>query len=271
MRHGSEVKCGATVLNTAFLVAQTEVTRFFFTSPMLSIVPQSMRWRHHGANLSQVKLTSPPADGSHRGFTLIELLTVIAIIGILSAITFGIVKGVNERAAIGQARAELGALSQALESYKRQYGDYPWAGRSNASIASSSVTESDAQFLLFNALAGVLGPKCDVNNRIRGRSFIDVSKFGLLSKTENPVPGSGDLVENAFVDPWGRLYYYAYKDPNATPAAAAEWKATSYVLICAGPDGTILGEIPADGIITQAFRDDYSAGKGNLDNIYANQ
>src|ERR1700679_3834214 len=60
-----------------------------------------------------------------RGFTLIELLTVIGIIGILSAISFGIIKGVQATALEARTKSELSAISLALEQYKAANGDYP--------------------------------------------------------------------------------------------------------------------------------------------------
>jgi prepilin-type N-terminal cleavage/methylation domain-containing protein len=178
-----------------------------------------------------------------RAFTLIELLTVIAIIAILAAITFGVVKGVNERAAVAQAKSELSSLSQALEAYKLQYGDYPQTGSFtaagvNASPALGSVTTTNAQAILLNALVGKAGPKGSVLRRPGGKSLVELSKFTL--ETVNlpafePTPVTSDvtLVSNSFVDPWGRRYMYFYKNKD-TPA---DWKGSSFILYSAGPDG----------------------------------
>jgi general secretion pathway protein G len=188
-----------------------------------------------------------------RAFTLIELLTVIAIIAILAAITFGVVKGVNERAAIGQAKGELASLSQALELYKMQYGDYPRVGTSNAVEASTAVTATSQAGKFFNALMGKVGPKGDP---INGRTFVDASRFSLLSATAFPTAGNTTSVINAFIDPWGRSYVYAY---------AAGW--TTYRLASPGPDGKLADTFNATtGMVTVA-----TAANGGADNIYANQ
>ena len=59
------------------------------------------------------------------GFTLIELLVVVTVIGILAAITLNIAGGVNQKAAMDKARAEIAAISNALEQYKNVNDEYP--------------------------------------------------------------------------------------------------------------------------------------------------
>ena len=232
---------------------------------------------------------------TERAFTLIELLTVISIIAILSAITFGVVKGVNDRAAIAQAKAELASLAQALESYKMQYGDYPQFAvppGTGTPASSALATTSDinivysAQGILFNALMGKRGPlppgTYTLNgapitvNSINGKPFVDLSKFTLLytaDDTYKHIPDSTTktMVSNAFMDPWGHSYYYAYK-----AAGNATWTSPSYVLMSAGPDawacaGSEAGKpgttvIPYSGIMTSSASTDPKV----VDNIYAN-
>lgn len=59
------------------------------------------------------------------GFTLVELLTVIAIIAILLGILLAAMSGVMRTAGRDRARAEIQAMSAALESYKSDNGTYP--------------------------------------------------------------------------------------------------------------------------------------------------
>lgn len=196
-------------------------------------------------------------QAGNRAFTLIELLTVIGIIAILSAITFGVVKGVQERAAIGQAKTELAILAQALEAYKLQYGDYPQMGAAaNAVAGTTAASATDGPGILFNALTGKRGP-LSTNTIINGRSYLELSKLSLQDTSTAGLPKTGaEQVANAFFDPWGRRYVYYYKTSSA-------WVRPVYVLVSAGPDGVVTA--PTAGGDPQA------GVSANVDNLYANR
>jgi prepilin-type N-terminal cleavage/methylation domain-containing protein len=198
----------------------------------------------------------PRGRGAYQAFTLIELLTVIAIIGVLAAISFPVMKGMQERAAVSKARTELSAISAALESYKRQYGDYPQTGPFTDAVPPSAASASNTPGYLFNALAGKLGPK---RSPIAGKSFLDLAQFTWMNEASVGMPAlTGTInVDNALLDPWGRPYIYAYRDNGAS---AAPWLNSSFVLLSAGPDGRLV--VPDTGIVNQNHAD-------NLDNVYA--
>jgi prepilin-type N-terminal cleavage/methylation domain-containing protein len=195
-------------------------------------------------------------QAGNRAFTLIELLTVIAIIAILAAITFGVIKGVNQRAAIGQAKTELSSLAQALEAYKLQYGDYPQTGAAANSATATTATATDAPGILFNALTGKRGPS-STNVVISGRSYLETARFSVqdTSSTGTPVAGANQ-VANAFLDPWGRRYLYYYK-------TGTSWVRVGYILVSVGPDGLITAPTGAG--------DPQLADTANVDNLYSNR
>lgn len=58
-------------------------------------------------------------------FTLVEMLVVIAIIGVLAAILVPTLGAAIRKAKIGAVAMEVNQLSQAIEAYKLQFGDYP--------------------------------------------------------------------------------------------------------------------------------------------------
>ena len=59
------------------------------------------------------------------GFTLVEILTVIVIIGILAGIAIPAVTRALGTAKDAAIRTEIDVMSQAMESYKLKFGDYP--------------------------------------------------------------------------------------------------------------------------------------------------
>lgn len=59
------------------------------------------------------------------GFTIVELLIVIVVIGILAAITIVSYNGVQQRANIATAQADLANVAKQLELFKVDNGLYP--------------------------------------------------------------------------------------------------------------------------------------------------
>lgn len=179
---------------------------------------------------------------ARRAFTLIELLAVLAIVAILTSIVLGSGRRASEAGKAARARAELAALSTALESYKLQHGDYPRTA-DNATLVRS--------------LLGQLGPT-GVPLAPAGRAEIETAKFTFalaanLAAPVDPFANSAALV----VDPWGQPYRYAFK-------SASPWTNPSCVLYSVGPDGA---DSPA--LLAGGFAD--TAATANADNLYANR
>jgi general secretion pathway protein G len=65
------------------------------------------------------------ARAAGAAFTLIELLVVIAIIAILAGLTLSTLGYVNRKGAESRAKAEIAALSAAIDSYFLDLGTYP--------------------------------------------------------------------------------------------------------------------------------------------------
>lgn len=232
-----------------------------------------------------------PSAHPHRhscAFTLIELLAVITIIAILAAITIGAVRGTRQQANLARCKAELSVLVQALEDYKRHYGDYPWTGPST--LNSQRVTTintgpgaTTVQARLLSALIGVYGPD-NFTTRLNGPKFVDVNQLTLEVPFSTPAftttnlrttfgvatgtPPTKPPANNSFVDPWGNRYLYFYKTvPTPGGRPTPTWTAPSYVLYSAGPDGLATTLPGANGIFsgtTQTTGD-------NADNIYADK
>lgn len=157
--------------------------------------------------------SAPRRPSVSAGFTLVELLTVITIIGILASIAFTVMHSVNEKKDIAHAQADLKTIQIALDSFKRQYGDYPQ-------------TQVDTE--LFDALTGKRGTSQAFNSAASyGKVFLEYGKLTL----SNPDPKTvNSLGANAIVDPWGQHYVYIYKSP------AIGWKNPNYILYSSGPD-----------------------------------
>ena len=237
---------------------------------------------------SRPSRTRAPArqPAGRAAFTLLELLTVIAVIAILCAISFGALRGAKERSNIARARGELAALVAALEEFRRLYGDYPQTGefmqapatptgQSAALPNGSGPGLNTAQAKLFNALTGVFGARGFSNSdRLNGPNLLEVGKFTLNGSLTNqflvpvsntPNPPSKPEQNVSLLDPWGRRYLYYYK--NARSANA--WQATGYVLYSAGRTVAANGtQTPPIAVNTGLMLATQSAEMA--DNIYAN-
>ena len=196
------------------------------------------------------------------GLTLIELLVVISVILVLSGITFGIFRGVQNVQARAQAKAELAVIAQGLESFKSRYGDYPWHDSNDSDYPTPASGEMTNTMLLY-ALTGRMNMLTDINgsiiinkisdsldsNEVTDKiKFIDVSKFSFSGTDREP---------NQLLDPWGNPYIYWYKWEESSN----NWDVFGYHLYSTGPNGSdannqIKSVIDArTGVLGSGFRD----------------
>jgi len=182
----------------------------------------------------------PRSDRS--AFTLLELLAVLAVLAILASLVIGAGRRVVEHGKSARARVELAVLSAALQSYRRQHGDYP---------------RTTDGALLVQALIGRLGPS-GAPLAGAGRVHLETARFSFASATA-PTAAADPFSDATAVllDPWGRPYRYAYK-------SVAPWTNPSFVLYSAGPDGADAPALLAGGFVDEA-------APANADNLYAHR
>ena len=140
------------------------------------------------------------------GFTLIELLTVILVISILAALVIQTAGYVQQKAARGQAEAEIHAIEAALERYKADFGIYP-----------DTEDSSNANELLYQALTG------DGNTQLGGKVACDgkLGTEGMVYMELRPKQGANTY---RVLDPWGVEYKFnSHHEDNKNPASYDLW------------------------------------------------
>jgi general secretion pathway protein G len=168
-----------------------------------------------------------------QGFTLVELVTVFAIVALLSTLVFGMGQRAQKVAQAAAAKAELAGISAALESYHRQFGDYPRTDQAD------------------ELLQALIGRRAPAGSSILVRPLLGIASFRTAAGADPFTTTRAQLV-----DPWGKPYAYAYR-------STLPWTNPTYVLYSLGSDGT------AAELLTGGFID--AAANVNLDNVYGTE
>lgn len=137
-----------------------------------------------GRPLAPRFLSPVPCHAARRrleAFTMIELLVVIAIIAILAGLTLSTLGYVNKKGAESRARAEVAALSSAIDSFFADFGAYP---------ASNN---------LFRELTGHSSATINTNRKV----YFEPTPTITTNMTNGP-----------FIDPWGTAYNYNPTNPS---------------------------------------------------------
>jgi general secretion pathway protein G len=85
-----------------------------------------------------------------RGFTLVELLLVVAVVGILAAISFALYVNVQARGRMGRAPADVKTLASAVGAYAAHMGAIPTTAQGLAvlsQVATNAQTQTSGPFL----------------------------------------------------------------------------------------------------------------------------
>lgn len=148
--------------------------------------------------------------GGLRSFTLIELMVVVSVVAILAGLVLGGAGAVRQRAARGQAKAEIAAIEAGLARYQMDFGGYP-TPTSNVSTNGSVYPLTPSSYtsvggVLFTALWGA---SSYTNTAGAGKQYLNVRP--------SMVNISG---VNYFIDPWGYAYGYFWNGTNSLNGGA---------------------------------------------------
>ncbi len=163
------------------------------------------------------------------GFTLLELLTVISIIVVLAALILGGMSYAQRKAASSRAASEISALSNLIEAFKADFGEYPrspidseFANPTDTFIPNAPEPKDESYapysgFLAHHLFGGQKDIPASTNAAIAGWSKKNnwaASGLSTASVGASVPNGEGHPVAVStiyLVDPFGNAYGYSTK------------------------------------------------------------
>ena len=126
-----------------------------------------------------------------KAFTLVEIMTVITIIGMLAAMSFGMFKLATNKAAKKNTIARLAGIQLGIESYKTDNGEYPEAlGQEDTTDIGGVSYKVGGARMIYQVLTG------DGNSAIKGGGIASTGKVGSSGTVyweEVTPPSPGDI------------------------------------------------------------------------------
>lgn len=181
-------------------------------------------------------------------FTLTEVLTVIAIIGILAAITTPVVIMSRDRGRVAQAQGDITAIVTAL---KQMDSDYHRVLDKNGKIGGKSVSatsgvakvDGDAYDAMIAELSAPKSGGLTVSVNKRKKIYLDPRKEFDPSKDYNKVDADSNIDNKAalYRDPWGNPYVVYIKVARDDSLAIPDTSKTipgNFAAYSFGPNGT---------------------------------
>lgn len=201
----------------------------------------------------------PRPNVRRSGFTLIELLLVISIIGILSAITFGLFRAANNSRNKSKSRGDIQAIAMACQSYRKAYGDFPCcANGTDDRFRRDLLDQLLGRRLIRVSAPGALPTLLDYDDPSlptgsAGRQMRSFLSIGEVNTNDNAKMTANDWKGNnaacrEFVDAWGNPYDYRYRVLVA--GKYTDWKSPNFLFVSAGGNydpAPVDGEILASG------------------------